>query len=174
MNGSALLTVNGIEPIGVVGSPSSTGHLTLKLLDAATRRKLVGQLVLLPFFQDGLRDYALGQTTKVELRNVWHEDPTIRRLVRQRGRIGAVSERQDTHRGILEVSAVFCEENGRFRPLILGTVPPTGTPIYAVTDDVLAKLLAHAREDLFSLGRDYSSGPKLPLWFKHFRQNRLG
>ncbi len=168
MNGSALLTVDGIEPIGVVGSPSSTGHLTLELLDAATRRKLVGELVLLPFFQDGLRHYALGQITEVELRNVWHEDPTIRSLVRQRGRIDAVSERQDTHRGILEVSAVFCEENGRFRPSILGTVPPTGTPIYAVTDDVLAKLLAHAREDLFYLGRVYGSGPKLPLWFKHF------
>lgn len=168
MNGSSPISTDGIEPIGVVGSPSSTGHMTLELLEAATRRKLVGELVLVPFVQDDRWHYALGQITEVELRNVWHEDPTIRSLVRQRGRIDAVSERQDTHQGLLEISAVFCEDGHGFRPSVLGTVPPTGTPIYLVTDELLARLLGHARADLFYLGRVYGSGPKLPLWFKHF------
>jgi hypothetical protein len=68
---SIALLHDGTEPIGVLGSPSSTGQLTLELLDAATRRKLVGELVLLPFVQDGVRHYALGQITEIVLRNVW-------------------------------------------------------------------------------------------------------
>lgn len=171
---SVALLHDGTEPIGVLGSPSSTGQLTLELLDAATRRKLVGELVLLPFVQDGVRHYALGQITEIVLRNVWHEDPTIRSLVRQRGRIDAVSERQDTHQGMLAISAVFAEDGTGFRPSILGTVPPTGTPIFAVGDEVLDQLLAHARAELFYLGRVYGSGPKLPLWFKHFGRGPRG
>ncbi len=159
---------DGLEPIGVVGSPSSTGSITLELLETATRRKLVGELVLLPFWQDGVRHYALGQITEVLLRNVWHEDPTIRSLVRQRGRIDAVSERQDTHQGMLQISAVFAVDEAGFRPAVLGTVPPTGTPLYAVTDTVLERLLAPARAQLFVLGHVFGAGPKLPLWFKHF------
>jgi len=168
MNDGLLMLDDGLEPIGVVGSPSSTGRITLELLDAATRRKLVGELVVLPFSQDGMRHYALGQITEVVLRNVWHEDPTIRSLVRQRGRIDAVSERQDTHQGMLEISAVFAADQSGIRPGVLGTVPPTGTPIYAVSDAVLDRLLRHAATELFYLGRVYGSGPKLPLWFKHF------
>jgi uncharacterized protein DUF4338 len=38
--------------------------------------------------QDTSAHYALGQITEVQLRNVWHEDPTMRSLIRQRGRVG--------------------------------------------------------------------------------------
>ncbi len=46
---------------------------------------LVGELALFRYHQDGLSHYALGQITEVKLRNVWHEDPTMRSLIRQRG-----------------------------------------------------------------------------------------
>jgi hypothetical protein len=157
------------EQLGVVGSPSSTSSLGLDILGVAVSRKLVGELAFLPFMQDDSMHYALGQITEVQLRNVWHEDPTMRSLIRQRGRVEAVSERQDTHQGKMVISAVFREAGvDAYEPSLFGTVPSTGTPIYVVTDDVLNNLLRPYRAQLFYLGQVYGSQPRLPLWFKHF------
>lgn len=156
------------ERLGVIGSPSTTGELTLDILGGAAMRKLVGELALFHFIQDAAPHFALGQITEVQLRNIWHEDPTMRSLIRQRGRVEAVSERQDTHMGRMLVSAVFQQRNGNFEPSILGTVPGTGTPIHIVTDPILDTLLQPYRAHIFYLGRVYGSTPKLPLWFKHF------
>lgn len=156
------------ERIGVIGSPSSTTELALDILAGAVTKKLVGELALFRYFQDAHDHYALGQITEVTLRNVWHEDPTMRSLIRQRGKVDAISERQDTHQGEMVVSAVFSDENGRYRPSNLGTVPATGTPIALVEDSVLDELLSPYKDQIFYLGHVYGSQPKLPLWFKHF------
>jgi hypothetical protein len=101
------------ERVAVIGSPSSTAELALDVLGSAVGRKLVGELALFRFLQDGCSHYALGQITGIELRNIWHEDPTMRSLIRQRGRVDAVSERQDTHLAKMVVSAVFRPEHPR-------------------------------------------------------------
>src|SRR5258708_1911274 len=125
--------------------------------------------------QDSAWHYALGQITEVELRNVWHEDPTMRSLIRQRGRVDAVSERQDTHLGQMVISAVFRNSGDRsYEPSILGTVPPTGTAIHTVNDEILNELLWRYREQIFYLGHVFGSAPKLPLWFKHFDRGPEG
>lgn len=161
--------VDQAERLGVIGSPSSTVQLALDILGSAVTRKLVGELALFRFLQDTSIHYALGQITEIQLRNIWHEDPTMRSLIRQRGRVDAVSERQDTHLGQMVISAVF-REGGQagYEPSILGTVPSTGTPIHLVNDRVLDELLRPYREQIFYLGHVYGSAPKLPLWFKHF------
>ncbi len=160
--------VDEAERIGVIGSPSSTSEMALDILAGAVNKKLVGELALFRYHQDGLSHYALGQITEVKLRNVWHEDPTMRSLIRQRGRVDAVSERQDTHLGEMTISAVFSAGSNGYRPSILGTVPATGTPIHLVNDAVLSELLSPYRDQLFYLGHVYGSKPLLPLWFKHF------
>lgn len=160
--------VDAAEHIGVVGSPSSTGGLSLDILGTAVNKKLVGELALFRYLQDTQQHYALGQITEVSLRNIWHEDPTMRSLIRQRGRVDAVSERQDTHQGEMTISAVFADNAGSYRPSILGTVPATGTPIHLVEDVLLEELLSPYRDQMFYLGHVYGSRPKLPLWFKHF------
>jgi hypothetical protein len=161
--------VEATERLGVIGSPSSTSQLALDILGAAVTRKLVGELALFRFPQDSTPHYALGQITEILLRNVWHEDPTMRSLIRQRGRVDAVSERQDTHLGQMSISAVFRKNgSGGYQPSILGTVPSTGTPIHIVTDAVLQEILHPYRHQTFYLGHVYGSKPKLPLWFKHF------
>ena len=163
------------ERLGVIGSPSSTSELALDILGTAVTRKLVGELALLEFAQDEAAHYALGQITEIELRNIWHEDPTMRSLIRQRGRVDAVSERQDTHLGKMNISAVF-KQGGKYQyePSILGTVPSTGTPINLVTDDILNEVLKPYRDQIFYLGHVYGSKPKLPLWFKHFDRGPHG
>lgn len=167
--------VDDTERLGVLGSPSSTAELTLDILGSAVTRKLVGELALFRFLQDSNPHYALGQITEVKLRNIWHEDPTMRSLIRQRGRVDAVSERQDTHLGQMVISAVFREGGSiGYEPSILGTVPSTGTPVHLVTDEVLDELLHPCRDQIFYLGHVYGSKPKLPLWFKHFDRGKDG
>lgn len=166
--------VDDSERLGVVGSPSSTTKLALDILGGAVNRKLVGELVVLGFEQDDARHYAIGQITEIQLRNIWHEDPTMRSLIRQRGRVDAVSERQDTHLGQMVTSAVFRDAGASYKPSILGTVPSTGTPIHRVTNAVLNTLLQPYRNQLFYLGHVYGSNSHLPLWFKHFGRGPNG
>jgi len=167
------------ERLGVIGSPSSTSELAVDVVGTAVGRKLVGELAMFSFQQDGIAHYSLGQITEIVLRNVWHEDPTMRSLIRQRGRIDAVSERQDTHLGKMTISAVFkyttlssggsgTTDGISYEPSIVGTVPSTGTAIHLVNDDVLDTVLHRYRDQIFYLGQVYGSTPKLPLWFKHF------
>lgn len=161
--------VDQTERLGVIGSPSSTAQLAIDILGSAVTRKLVGELALFRFVQDASSHYALGQITEIQLRNVWHEDPTMRSLIRQRGRVDPVSERQDTHLGQMVISAVFKEGGSAgYEPSILGTVPSTGTPIHIVTDEILDEVLSPYKDQIFYLGHVYGSIPKLPLWFKHF------
>lgn len=166
--------VDKAERIGVIGSPSSTSELALDILARAVGKKLVGELALFRYDQDGLPHYALGQITEVSMRNVWHEDPTMRSLIRQRGSIDTISERQDTHLGEMAISAVFAAGPNGYRPSILGTVPSTGTPICLANDEVLSELLSPYRDQLFYLGHVYGSKPLLPLWFKHFGSGPQG
>jgi hypothetical protein len=156
------------ERIGTIGSPSSTSELSLDILGTAVNKKLLGELALFRFSQDGKPHYALGQITEVQLRNIWLEDPTMRSLARQRGQVNPVSGQQDTHLGDMTVSAVFSDDGHRFEPSILGTVPATGTSIHLATDQILDMLLERYRDEIFYLGHVYGSTPKLPLWFKHF------
>ena len=166
--------IDGAERIGVIGSPSSTSQLTLDILGTAVNKKLVGELSLFRFAQDGRLHYALGQITEIELRNVWMEDPTMRSLTRQKGRVDPVSEKQDTHLGKMTTSAVFGQGEEGFDPSMLGTVPPTGTSIHIVNDQILESLLARYQREIFYLGHVYGSTPKLPLWFKHFDSGPSG
>ena len=166
--------VDGAERIGVIGSPSSTSQLTLDILGTAVNRKLVGELSLFRFAQDGQQHYTLGQITEIELRNVWMEDPTMRSLTRQKGRVDPVTEKQDTHLGKMTTSAIFRHGTDGFEPSILGTVPPTGTPIHIVNDEILDNLLARYLREIFYLGHVYGSTPKFPLWFKHFGSGPSG
>lgn len=160
--------ISNAEKIGAIGSPSSTSELSLDILGTAVSKKLVGELALFKFSQDGKPHYALGQITEVQLRNIWLEDPTMRSLARQRGQVNPVSGQQDTHLGKMIVSAVFSYDGLKFEPSILGTVPATGTFIHLVNDSILDKLLENYRNEIFYLGHVYGSTPKLPLWFKHF------
>ncbi|MGB9589553.1 MAG: helicase HerA domain-containing protein, partial [Candidatus Hydrothermia bacterium] len=156
------------ERFGAIGSPSTTSSLTLDILGTAVDRKLLGELAAFRFQQDGRKHLALGQITEINLRNVWLENPTIRSIVRQKGRLEPVSERQDTHTAIMSLGSVFDVSEELSKPSILGTVPPTGTEIRLVNDDLLNTLLKPYQNELFYLGHVYGSKPKLPMWFKHF------
>src|SRR5436309_13671703 len=156
------------ERIGVVGSPSSTHSLAMDILGTAADKGLVGGLSMFRFTQDSSDHYALGQITEIRLRNVWSEDPTMRRLNRQKGRVDPITERQDTHNATMLVSSVFGKTANGFEPSMLGTVPATGTSIKLVNEQIMHDLLADYAVELFYLGKAYGSTVLLPMWFKHF------
>lgn len=140
----------------------------MDVLGRAADKKLVGAFAILEYIQDGKDHYSLGQITEISLRNIWSEDPTMRGLIRQKGVISPITGKQDTHTANMIVSAVFARATRGFEPSMLGTVPPTGTWINLVDDDIINELLASCKDELFYLGRMYASKPLLPMWFKHF------
>ena len=166
------------ERIGIIGSPSSTAEVCLEIMGHSVSRKLVGELVLFDYLQDGMLHYALGQINEIRMSNFWHESPNIRGLARRRGRVEHVSTVQDTHQGKMLVSAVFGEiikeDKSVYEPSILGTVPATGTSICLADDVILSALLHPYRNQLFYLGNVYGSTPKMPMWFKHFDSGKDG
>ena len=156
------------EHIATVGSPSTTTSLALEILDDAAKKKLVGELIWFAFDQDQTKHYALGQITEVVLQNFMLEFSEIRSLARQRGGVNPISGVQDTHKGLMTTGSVFKFSDKSYMPSILGTVPPTGTPVYSANENVLRNLLERYQEKIFYLGNFYESKLKLPLWFDHF------
>lgn len=162
------------ERIGVIGSPSSTAELTLDILGTATSKKLIGNLSIFHYIQDGKDHYALGQITEIVMQNVWVQDPTMRGIIRQRGRVDPITEKQDVHTAKMMVSAVFSKGSETLEPSILGTVPPTGTSINLVNERIMNVLLTSYSQELFYLGKAYGTNILLPMWFKHFGSGYVG
>lgn len=164
------------EPIGTIGSPSSTSEINLNILQNAVTKKLIGELVIFKYLQDSQSNYSLGQITEIELKNALLEDPTIKSVARLRGLVNPISGIQDTHVGKLLCSAVFSSNNEEnfFDTSLLGTVPPTGTFVHLTNDFILDSLLERHLDKLFYLGYVYGSKTKLPMWFKHFSDGPNG
>jgi hypothetical protein len=146
----------------------------IDILGTAVDKRLVGSLSMFHYSQDSSDHYALGQITEIRLRNVWSEDPTMRGLIRQKGRVDPITERQDTHNATMLVSSVFGKTADAFEPSMLGTVPATGTPIKLMNENIMRDLLAEYQKDIFYLGRAYGSTIPLPMWFKHFGSEEGG
>jgi len=138
------------ERIGVIGSPSSTGGLTIDILGTAVNKRLVGNLSIFHYIQEGDEHYALGQITEITMKNVWSE-ATMRGLIRQKGRVDPITERQDVHTAKMMPSSVFCRGSRALEPSILGTVPSTGTSIKLLNENIMNALLTdlYARTILF-------------------------
>ena len=162
------------EKIGVIGSPSSTANMTIDILGTAVNKRLVGSLSVFEYDQDGHEHYALGQIVEIEMRNVWTQDPTMRGLIRQKGRVDPITERQDTHTATMSISSVFQRQGDKIDQSILGTVPPTGTSIKLMNEEVMNSILQDYQEQLFYLGNAYGTNIPLPMWFKHFGTGEQG
>lgn len=156
-----------LERVGVIGSPSSTTQLSADVLGTAVTRKLVGDLITFNYTQDGTDHYALGQIVEMKMRNVWLEDPTLRSLIRQKGNVAPVTEKQDFHYAVMNVSSVF-SVGSETEPSMLGTIPSTGTSIRLMNEEMMHSLLIKLNYNFTFLGKAYGTEIKLPMWFKHF------
>jgi len=162
------------ERIAVISSPSSTTDLMVDVLGRSVDRRLVGAMTYFTMNQDGSLNCALGQITDITLRNYWVEGATMRTLIRDRGRVDPLTERQDTHMATVSVGAVFSHQNGKFEQSQMGTVPATGTAIKLVGDELVDTLLEPYSDVLCRIGRFYGNETLFPAWFRHFGPGRFG
>ena len=156
------------ETIATVGSPSTTTEVKVDVSASAADNKLVGEMIVMKYRQQGEDHYALGQITEVELRNRMLEDHTIQTIARHRGVVDHVSDLQDTHDGKVSINAVFRETASGIEQSTLATVPPTGTRIKTANDPVVDRLTEQQRDRLVYLGNSYQSTLALPMWFRQF------
>lgn len=166
--------LNNSSIIGTIGSPSSTIELALDILETSVTRQLVGELAIFKYLQDSKNHYAIGQIIEIALKNFLLEDPTIKSVARKRGSVNPISGIQDVHIGKLLCSAIFTSSDDLVEPSLLGTVPPTGTYVYQVDDNILSTILEKQKNSLLYLGNSYGSKTKLPMWFKHFDYGENG
>ncbi|KKN04024.1 hypothetical protein LCGC14_1101710 [marine sediment metagenome] len=162
------------ESIGVIGSPSSTGELTLDILGTAVNKGLVGKISIFNYLQDSKDHFALGQITEVIMQNIWTQDPTMRGIIRQRGRVDPITEKQDIHMAKMRISSVLAIDDNEIEPSIFGTVPSTGTSIKLLDDTLMDILFEKFKDQLFYLGKSYGTDIKMPMWFKHFGTGKTG
>ena len=156
------------QDVAVIGSPSTTTELTLDLLQEATEEKLVGALTFFQATQDGNPIMSVGQIVAIQLKNRWHEDSVFRNLIKRTGEIPPITNRQDTRTAELIVGATFRKSQQGYEPDLLGMVPPTGTVVSRVEQQLLNEMLKVYEDDIFYLGKAYANDLLYPMWFKHF------
>lgn len=174
-----LVNQSGEYAVGSVGSPSNTGEIVIDILQASEGKRVLGQLVYLVVPQDDQQLVVLGQISKVETKNRWHEDLTFRGIIKRRGRLPHLSERADVRTATISVQACFSvrpgdEDPNEIAESILGISPSTGLTIYRVRDEVLRALLQKYADQIVYLGHVYGTQVKMPFWLKHFGDGPRG
>lgn len=163
--------------IGSVGSPSDTTEIVVDILQTSESSKVLGQLVYLVVPQDGKQMAVIGQISRVETKNRWHEDFTFRGIIKRRGYLPHLSERADVRTATISVQACFAidaEGSGEVAESILGISPSTGLTIYRVRDEVLDVLLAKYADQILYFGKAYGTEVRMPFWLKHFSDDAGG
>ncbi len=164
--------------LGVVGSPSNTTEITIDILEKQEESKILGQLVYTIIPQGNTYLAVLGQISKIETKNRWHEDMTFRGIIKRRGNLPHLSGRADVRTATISVQAAFeVDSNDPDRNVvesILAVSPSTGVGVYRVSDEVLDELLLKHKKEIVYIGRAYSTDVRMPLWLKHFGSGQGG
>ena len=177
---SVLLNKSDSVAVGVVGSPSDTQEITIDILETAETSRIVGQMVYLVLPHDKDKRVAvLGQISRVETKNRWHEDIAFRGIIKRQGSLPHLSDRADVRTATLTVQAAFAvdlDEHGEecCREDMLGTSPGTGVRVYLVRDAVLKSVLARYDNEIIYLGRVFGTEVKMPFTLRHFGRGAGG
>lgn len=169
----ASLLVQPDESIGIVGSPSSTGEVTIDIRDNATGETLLGDLVYLSHpLSAGRHLLALGTVSAIETRNRWHEDLNMRGVLKVHGTLPHLSAVGDTRTATVVVQAVYDTDRSR-PPFIecpresggaLGMSPTTGSPVHRVGNEVVQALIQRHIDSIVYLGHVYRTSVQLPMF----------
>lgn len=166
-------------PIAVIGSPNSTTHFTVDILETARDRALDHAWVVFEvterFNGKAYRKRALCQLGGIVTRNRWHEDPVIRAVIKRQGALPALSGESDLTAAQLSALGVFLlDEQGRVvRRTTLSTPPPSGTLVYPA-DAATLQDLVHTEPGIFYAGQSPGDGLPVPLTLRHFGPTEQG
>ena len=165
--------------IGVVGSPSDTSEMTIDIIEAAEDTRLRGQMVYIVIPHAGSRIAVLGQISRIETANRYHEDMAFRGIIKRQGALPHLSGRADIRTATVKVQAAFTidtdESGDEFSAEdMLGTSPGTGGKVYTVRDDVLEVLLERYKEEIVFIGSVFGTKIKMPFTLRHFGRGAGG
>lgn len=163
--------------IASVGSPSTTTEMTLDILQQATNHKLVGSLVYYDLMQEGVKVRVTGQINDLEMRNPYHEQTQVKNAIKTRASINGISGLLDVSTAMLAPGAAFGRDSNhdKWGFEVLATVPPSGTPVFRMTQEVLDDLVEAEKDDVFQMGRAYGDDSvSLPMLVKHYGNPATG
>lgn len=166
-------------PVAVIGSPNSTTTFTVDILETARNRALDHAWVTFEvterFAGKAYRKRALCQLGGIVTRNRWHEDPTIRAVIKHQGALPALSGESDLTSAQLSALGVFLlDDQGHVvRRTTLSTPPPSGTPVYPA-DALTLQDLVHTEPGIFYAGQSPGDGLPVPLTLRHFGNTDSG
>lgn len=162
--------------VGVVGSNSSTGSLTVDLVGDSRNRSLNGRLALVaPRNYDGSTEYGVGTVTEITTTNTYHEDPALRGVIAQQGAIGNLTGRGDIKTAKIEMQSAFRHDGQNLAAIggALSFAPSTGEPVFLADADSVRALCERTTKDLFYMGNVYQQRDiPLPLSFHDFSDAR--
>jgi DNA helicase HerA-like ATPase len=166
-------------PVAVIGSPNSTTTFTVDILETARNRALDHAWVTFEVTEryngKTYRKRALCQLGGIVTRNRWHEDPTIRAVIKHQGALPALSGESDLTAAQLSALGVFLlDDQGHVvRRTTLSTPPPSGTPVYPADAGTLQDLV-HTEPGIFYGGQSPGDGLPVPLTLRHFGSTEAG
>jgi hypothetical protein len=98
-----------LEPIGVISSKSTTTIFNADILEDYIKEVLLGRLTFF-IHQEGrspTTKIVLAQITKMRGINIWHEDNTLRAVVKKKGRLDYLSGETDIKYMRLDLIGVY-------------------------------------------------------------------
>lgn len=160
--------IHSCEKIGVVGSPSSNTAIAVDIAKEAYQKGLVGNFCVMEFTQDGSYVYPIGQVVSIVLKNPYLERHSIQKIVSVRGEASPLTENYDVRRVKMAVGSSFVSNNGKLEPIIIGSIPPTGTNIYRLDQGVIDYITEDYLSEISVVGKLYNTDINLPMIFRHF------
>jgi Helicase HerA, central domain len=166
-------------PVAVIGSPNTTTTFTSDILETARNRALDHAWVVFEVTEryngKTYRKRALCQLGGIVTRNRWHEDPTIRAVIKHQGALPALSGESDLTSAQLSALGVFLlDDAGKvLRRTTLSTPPPSGTPIFPADAATLQELV-HTDPGIFYAGQSPGDALPVPLTLRHFGNTDSG
>jgi hypothetical protein len=168
-----------MQAVAIIGSPNSTTHFTVDILESARNRALdhawVVFEVLEQFNGKAYRKRALCQLGGMVTRNRWHEDPVIRAVIKHQGALPALSGDSDLTSAQLTALGVFLlDDDGRVRRrTTLSIPPPSGTPVFPANVESLQDLV-HTELGIFYAGQSPGDALPVPLTLRDFGKTEEG
>lgn len=156
------------EPLGVVGSPSSSFEAIVDIKEVSEESKLLGELVCFQVSESNNQVLVLGQITEIETRNRWHEEPSFKGIIKRHGNLPNLSGVADNRIAKINVQSSFILTSDSSQAHKLANSPSTGTPVKKVSNAIMEELMEQYEGQLVCLGTAYDTDVKVPFWFKHF------
>ncbi|HYY90388.1 MAG TPA: DUF87 domain-containing protein [Candidatus Dormibacteraeota bacterium] len=140
----------------------------MDVTEEAYQKGLVGNFCVAEFTQDGHNAFALGQIVSIVMENPCLERHSVRKIVSVRGEANPLTVRHDVRRMEMMLGSAYSSTNGKVVPIIVSSVPPTGTRIHLLGQAVVDELTQQQRAEITYIGKMYNTNIHLPTIFRHF------